>query len=101
MLLFQPESGKVLLGGRRMLILSQQSLGVMAELLASHLGQDYVRPLFAQFGYRCGHDDYAAIVTQGDWETDMDRLRSGPLAHMWAGLVHGNPSEVAQLLGSG
>ncbi|HET9269014.1 MAG TPA: XylR N-terminal domain-containing protein, partial [Vicinamibacterales bacterium] len=58
LLRFRPESGKLLLEGRRMLLLSQRSLGVLSELIGDHLGQDYVRALFAQFGYRCGQDDY-------------------------------------------
>ena len=91
---FKPESGKLLLRGRRMLLLSQRSLGVLSELVAEHLGEDYVRALFARFGYRCGQDDYAAIAEAGDWDTDADRLSSGPVTHMWEGLVHVEPTLV-------
>jgi len=91
---FKPQSGKLLLRGRRMLLLSQQSLGVLSELVAEHLGEDYVRALFAQFGYRCGQDDYAAIAESGDWDTEIDRLSSGPITHMWEGIVHVEPTRI-------
>ncbi|MCX5747185.1 MAG: ATP-binding protein [Proteobacteria bacterium] len=94
MLVFQPDAGKLLLGTQRMLLFSQQSLGTMAALLHAHLGGDYADALFAQFGYRCGGDDFAAIAANGDWDSEVDRLSSGPVTHMWEGIVHVEPTKL-------
>ena len=88
---FRPDEGALLLNGRRMLILSQQALGVMRSLVEEHFGEDYAFALFFQFGYRCGQEDFAAVAANGDWDTDVDQLVSGPTMHMWEGLVHVEP----------
>ena len=94
LLQFRPESGQLLLHGRRMLLLSQRSLGVLSDLIAADLGDDYERALFSQFGYRCGKEDYAAVAERGPWDTDTDRLSSGPITHMWEGIVHVEPTRI-------
>jgi len=91
---FRPSEGKLMLSGRRMLIMSQRSLGLMSELLAGCLGRTNAQAIFAQFGFRCGGDDYAALVPNGDWDGDGDRLASGPIMHMWEGIVHVEPTKV-------
>lgn len=88
---FRPGEGALLLNGRRMLIFSQQALGAMRSLLEEHFGEDYAFALFFQFGYRCGQEDFAAVAANGDWDTDVDQLVSGPTMHMWEGLVHVEP----------
>ena len=94
LLTFQPERGQLLLGHERMLLLSQRALGHLAEILGSHQGRDYTQALFAQFGYRCGQSDYAALNSLAEWDSDIDRLSSGPVMHMWEGLVHVEPTLV-------
>lgn len=98
---FEPEHGRLLLGGRRMLIVSQRSFGLLEEVLGAHLGHEFTRALFAQFGYRCGADDYRAIAETEAWDSDADRLASGPVTHMWEGLVHVEPTRLEFDLGAG
>lgn len=85
---FRPDLGHLLLNGQRMLIFSQQALGVLYESLATHLGHELTAAIFAQFGARSGREDYRAIAADADWDTDLDRISSGPVIHMWEGLVH-------------
>ena len=89
---FQPESGRLMLGAQRMLIFSQSALGILGELLVERLGHELADALLTQFGYRCGADDYEQIAAAGDWDSDTDRLASGPMMHMWEGLVHVEPT---------
>ncbi len=85
---FRPDLGQLLLNGQRMLIFSKQAVGVLYESLATHLGHELTAAIFAQFGARSGRADYRAIAADADWDTDLDRIGSGPVIHMWEGLVH-------------
>ncbi len=60
MLDFQPSSGKLLLGGDRMLLFRQDAFAALRKLLFEQLGEDLARALLMQFGYRCGHGDHHA-----------------------------------------
>ncbi|HQZ84873.1 MAG TPA: ATP-binding protein [Actinomycetota bacterium] len=91
---FRPEAGQLLLNGQRMLIFSQAALRSLNELLVEHLGHEFAGAVFTQFGYRCGHDDYQVIAGDGDWDSDLDRLASGPAIHMWEGIVHVEPTVI-------
>jgi PAS domain S-box-containing protein len=91
---FDSETGRLQPGGRRMLVVSQRSLGLLSELLTSHLGRDDARAMFAQFGYRCGQDEYEAMAAAGEWDTDADRLSAGVVTRMWDGLVHAEATKL-------
>ena len=92
MLDFQPEQGQLLLNKQRMLIFSQTALGRLDQLLVEHLGADFARAVFSQFGYRCGVDDYQVIGRAEGWASEQDRISSGPIMHMWEGIVHVEPT---------
>ena len=87
LLRYLPEEGKILLGDQRMMIFSQSSLSTLTEVLVSHLGHELTSSVFAQFGFRSGVDDYAVLSESIDWDSDLDRIASGPALHMWEGIV--------------
>lgn len=89
---FQPEAGKVLLHGRRMLIFNQGALGTLHALVVRHLGHEFAAAIFTQFGFTCGRDDYLAVAADVAWDSDVDRISSGPVMHMWEGIVHVTPT---------
>ena len=91
---FRPSEGKLLLGRERMLLFRQDAMVVMRQLAQEHLGPELSRAMWAQFGYRCGKGDYAALSRSHSWESERDKIASGPVMHMWEGLVH---VEVTQL----
>ncbi len=92
---FRPEVGKLLLNDRRMLVFSQAALGTLDELVVTHLGHEFAAAIFTQFGYRCGSEDYRNVAAEGQWDSDEDRISSGPVMHMWEGLVHVTPTTLA------
>lgn len=88
MLGFRPDLGKLLLGTDRMLLFRQAALASLRRLVFEHLGPTLARAIFAQFGERCGRGDYTALQQQFTWDSEMDAIASGPVMHMWEGLVH-------------
>ncbi|MCB1176781.1 MAG: XylR N-terminal domain-containing protein [Leptospiraceae bacterium] len=91
---FNPSEGKLLLSDNRMLLFSQHSLASLQKLLVFHFGFEYTRALFSQFGHRCGSDDYKSIAESGEWDSEIDKVASGPVTHMWEGIVHVEPTRL-------
>ncbi len=91
---FRPELGKLLLGNDRMVLFRQEAMETLRALLVEHLGQRLTTALFAQFGYRCGRGDYLTITTEYEWETEGDRMASGPIMHAWEGIVQPIPEVI-------
>lgn len=87
MLKFQPEQGRLLLNGQRMLLFSQAALGTLDALLVEHLGHEFADALFAQFGYRCAAEDYDSLDAIAAWDSDTERMMAGPAIHRWEGIV--------------
>ena len=94
MLQFLPDQGKLLLNGQRMLIFSQNSFASLHKLLVHHFGFEYSNALSSQFGWQCGTDDYDSIAEAGSWETEEDKIASGPIIHMWEGIVYAEPTKI-------
>lgn len=92
MLDFQPSTGKLLLGGDRMLLFRQDAFASLRKLLFEQLGEDLARALLMQFGYRCGHGDHHALSTRYTWDTELDEMSAGPVMHTWEGIVHVEPT---------
>ncbi|HRI08554.1 MAG TPA: XylR N-terminal domain-containing protein [Nannocystaceae bacterium] len=92
MLRFEPESGRLLLGGDRMLLFRQDALASLRQLLVDQLGDLRARAILAQFGHRCGAGDFDTLSRNYDWETEIDRMGAGPALHTWEGIVHVEPT---------
>lgn len=92
MLDFQPGTGKLLLGGDRMLLFRQDAFAALRKLLYEQLGEQLARALLMQFGYRCGHGDHHALTTRYTWDTELDEMSAGPVMHTWEGIVHVEPT---------
>lgn len=88
MLTIQPDQGKLLLGDDRMLLFRQAALAELRKLVHDHLGSALARAVFAQFGHRCGAGDYASLQQRFTWDSEHDAIASGPVMHMWEGIVH-------------
>jgi anti-anti-sigma factor len=94
MLDFRPNEGRILMGADRMLLLRQSAFGVLRSLLFERLGTEMTHSLLAQFGYRCGGDDFRALMSMFEWDTDIDRVASGPVMHSWEGIVLAKPDHL-------
>ncbi|MBN1286000.1 MAG: XylR N-terminal domain-containing protein [Anaerolineae bacterium] len=87
MLQFHPESGQILLGQERMLLFRQGAFAILRKLLRKHLGESYYKKLLFEFGYACGKGDYENLTSAFDWDTEADKMGSGPVMHSWEGIV--------------
>ena len=94
MLEFRPNEGRVLLGTDRMLVFRQAAFGVLRSLLFERLGVELTQSVLAQFGHRCGTGDYRALMTMFEWDTETDRIASGPVMHSWEGIVLAKPDHL-------
>ncbi len=92
MLKFQPEHGTVMFGSDRMLIFRQAAMSTLRGLLYRQLGPELSRAILSQFGYQCGAGDFANLMQNYTWESDLDKLTSGPVLHTWEGIVHVTPT---------
>lgn len=92
MLRFRPDEGLLLLGENRMLLFSRTAMATLRELVVNHVGHRLAAAIFSQFGYRCGGDDYRSVALGGDWDSEIDLISSGPVTHMWEGIVHVTPT---------
>ncbi len=87
MLSFEPEQGRLLLGGERMLLFRQDALAVLRRLLYEQVGEQLARTILSRFGHRCGYGDYETLIKTFNWDTEEDRLRAGPAMHAWEGIA--------------
>ncbi|MCB0915126.1 MAG: response regulator [Actinobacteria bacterium] len=100
-LAFRPDEGKVLLNGRRMVIFSQEALRALYGSIHTHLGHELASAVLAQFGFQSGREDFRTIAAEGEWDSDLDRISSGPMMHTWEGLVHVTPTALSYDLAEG
>lgn len=101
MLEFRPREGKILFGTDRMLLMRQAAFGVLRALLFERLGTEMTQSLLAQFGYRCGGDDYRMLMEMFEWDTAVDRIASGPVLHSWEGIARAQSEHLDYDLGTG
>lgn len=87
MLLFEPESGRLLLGNERYLLFRQEAFAALRKLLFEQLGERLFRSILSQFGYRCGVGDYQSLSKLYPWDSELDRMGAGPVLHTWEGIV--------------
>lgn len=85
---FRPHEGKLLLGKDRMLLFRQDAFAKLRRIVYDHLGERVSRSIFTQFGYACGKGDFEIIKRTYTWDTEQDEIASGPVMHMWEGIVH-------------
>jgi rsbT co-antagonist protein RsbR len=94
MLTFEPEAGRLHLGGDRMLIFRQDSLAELRRLLYDQLGASLARSVLSRFGYQCGKGDFENLQKNYEWDTEADSIDAGPTMHRWEGIVNIQPTHV-------
>ena len=85
---FRPQEGKLLLGRDRMLLFRQDAFAKLRRIIYDQLGERLSCALLSQFGYTCGKGDFEIIKDTYSWDTEQDEIASGPVMHMWEGIVH-------------
>lgn len=94
MLEFRPNEGRLLIGPDRLLVFRQAAFGILRSILYHQLGQELTQSVLAQFGYRCGEGDYRMLTSLFEWDTEIDRIASGPVMHSWEGIVLAKPEHI-------
>lgn len=92
MVVFLPESGKVLLDQQRLLLFRQDAMADLRKLLYEHMGDELARSTLAKFGYRSGLGDFESLTKHYVWDTEQDLFGAGPTVHAWEGIVRAEPT---------
>jgi DNA-binding NtrC family response regulator len=91
LLRFEPDSGAIWLGERRMLLLHTAALAALRQDLIRSVGVGHARRLLTRMGYACGmHDAGFARQTRGDKGIE-DMFLVGPQLHMLEGAARVTP----------
>ena len=91
LLRFEPHSGAIWLGERRMVLLHTAALTALRHDLITSVGKDHARRLLTRMGYACGlHDAGFAAKTRGK-KTLEDMSLVGPQLHMLEGAARVTP----------
>ncbi|GAA6142778.1 sigma 54-interacting transcriptional regulator [Hydrogenophaga sp. 5NK40-0174] len=91
LLRFEPDSGAIWLGERRMVLLHTAALAALRQDLIHSVGKEHARRLLTRMGYACGfHDAGFAAKTRGSKGLD-DMFMVGPQLHMLEGAARVTP----------
>jgi len=91
LLRFEPDSGTIWLGERRMVLLHTAALTALRHDLITSVGKEHARRLLTRMGYACGlHDAGFAAKTRGS-KTLEDMFLVGPQLHMLEGAARVTP----------
>lgn len=91
LLRFEPSSGAIWLGERRMLLLHTAALSALRQDLITSVGTEHTRRLLTRMGYASGlHDAEFANKTRGDRSLE-DMFMVGPQLHMLEGAARVTP----------
>ena len=91
LLRFEPSSGAIWLGERRMLLLHTAALSALRKDLIKSVGTEHTRRLLTRMGYASGvHDAGFASQTRGD-RSPEDMFLVGPQLHMLEGAARVTP----------
>ena len=91
LLRFEPHSGAIWLGERRMVLLHTAALTALRHDLITSVGKEHARRLLTRMGYACGlHDAGFAAKTRGS-KTLEDMFLVGPQLHMLEGAARVTP----------
>jgi DNA-binding NtrC family response regulator len=101
LLRFEPGSGTIWLGERRMVLLHTAALSALRQDLISSVGPEHARRLLTRMGYACGlRDAEFAKKTRGNRSLD-EMFLVGPQLHMLEGAARVTPVRLAMDAASG
>lgn len=91
LLRFEPDSGAIWLGERRMVLMHTAALSALRQDLITSVGTDHTRRLLTRMGYASGlHDAGFANKTRGDRALE-EMFLVGPQLHMLEGAARVTP----------
>jgi DNA-binding NtrC family response regulator len=95
LLRFEPESGAIWLGDRRMVLMHTNALAALRQDLITSVGPEHARRLLTRMGYASGLSDaeYAKKMRPG--EALQDSFMVGPQLHMLEGAAQVTPVKLS------
>ena len=101
LLRFEPDSGAIWLGDRRMVLMHTNALAALRQDLMSSVGPEHARRILTRMGYASGLSDaeYAKKTRPG--ETLQDSFMVGPQLHMLEGAARVTPVKLSFDLAAG
>lgn len=95
LLRFEPDSGSIWLGERRMVLMHTASLAALRQDLLSSIGPEHTRRILTRMGYASGLGDaeYAKKVRPG--QSFQDSFLVGPQLHMLEGAARVTPIKLS------
>jgi hypothetical protein len=91
---FDFDKGLTTFRNTRLVIFDSNAIGLLRQNLIEALGMERAREFLLRFGFQHGYSDFMQMDMDYNFETDMDRLASGPVMHTWEGIVHAAPGEM-------
>lgn len=102
LLQFQPDQGKILLKGSRVIIFNASALGKLRKDLIDTLGMDRAKGFLIRYGWSCGFQAARTIKEQFELDNELEWNYAGPAIHTLEGFVHVNADfkNIEQLKGT-
>ena len=91
LLRFEPDSGAICLGDRRMLLMHTSALAALRQDLVSSVGAEHARRILTRMGYASGVSDAEYTKKTRPGETLQDSFMVGPQLHMLEGAARVTP----------
>ncbi len=91
---FDHEEGIVRFGSSRVVIFDANAMGLLRQNLIVELGVDRAREFFLRFGYQNGFSDFRQMKMSGEYSSEIELLKMGPIMHTWEGIVKAIPDEL-------
>lgn len=91
LLRFEPDSGAIWLGERRMVLLHTVALTELRHDLITSVGKEHARRLLTRMGYACGLNDAGFAAKTRGTRTLEDMFLVGPQLHMLEGAARVTP----------
>ena len=91
---FDRDEGIVRFGNSRVLIFDANAMGLLRQNLIVELGIDRAREFFLRFGYQNGFSDFRQMKASGEYDSETELLKMGPIMHTWEGIVKAVPNEL-------
>jgi DNA-binding NtrC family response regulator len=88
LLRFEPQEGRILLQGYRLVLLSACALGALRRELIETLGLEQARALLKRFGHAAGLADGLALTERFPDASRREHLDFGPALHALEGVAH-------------
>ena len=94
LLRFEPDSGAIWLGDRRMVLMHTSALAALRQDLMSSVGADHARRILTRMGYASGLSDAQYAIKQRPNDSLESQFLVGPQLHMLEGAARVTPTKL-------